>query len=311
MPPSIATVIAGPTGSGKTAVAVELARRIEGEIVNFDSVQMYRGFDIGSAKPSADDRRNVVHHLLDLLEATDEYSAADFQRDADAAVADIRNREKAAILTGGTFFYLRAFLAGLPEMPPRDENLRRRLDAIHVRPGGAERLRRLLARIDPISSSRINSGDWHRIQRALEVYLLSRRPISTWDAPRASSDRRVEARVFALGVSRAALVARLDRRTELMYAGGLIEETARLLSRYPSTARPFEAIGYREAKRHLAGDLTLQEAISETQRRTRAYAKRQMTWLRSERDLQWIDAEADVATIVSKIHDAIRSGENV
>lgn len=294
-------VLAGPTGVGKTSVSIDLARALRGEIVNYDSVQVYRGFDIGSAKPTAAERAAAPHHLFDFVEATDDYTAARYREDAERVCGEIRARGNVAILTGGTFFYLRALLSGLPEMPPRDDTTRARLDRINARPRGRDRLRALLRRVDPVSSERIAGNDWHRIQRALEVFHLTGRPISSWQAPDASAPRIHRALVFALQIDREALRARLDARTRAMYEHGLIEETAALLSRYPRSARPFEAIGYREAVRHLQGELSLPDAIAETTRRTRAYAKRQMTWLRAERDVEWIDASQNRESIVRQI----------
>ena len=298
-------VIAGPTGSGKTRLSLALASRLGGEIVNYDSVQIYRGFDIGSAKPSREERNRVPHHLIDFVEATADYTAADFQRDADRTIAAIARRGRRAILAGGTFFYLRALVAGLPDLPEKDAALRERLDAIAARRGGRARLRRMLERIDPVSAARIAPADWHRTQRALEVYLLTSEPISKNERPTADSPPRVPNILFGLTLERRLLHERIEQRTIGMYEAGLIDETRQLLSRYPPSARPFESIGYREAARHIAGELSLEEAIAETTRRTRAYAKRQMTWLRGERNVQWIDASTELADQLQTIHDIL------
>lgn len=280
-------VIAGPTGSGKSALALELAQRLDGEIVNYDSVQIYRGFDIGSAKPSREERSIVPHHLFDAADPRDEINAADYARLAREACDAIHARGRRAILVGGTFFWLRALLAGLPELPARDEELRRRIRAISLRHRGPERLHRWLTRIDPVSGARIAIADRHRVERALEVWLLSGRPISSWN--REAGDELPSIKI-GLQLERSALNARLDARVDAMYAQGLLDETRRLLGMYPETARPFGSIGYREAVAALRGELTEEEAIAETRRRTRAYAKRQMTWLRSERNVHWVDA---------------------
>lgn len=303
-------VIAGPTGSGKSHVALELAGRSGGEIVNYDSIQIYRGFDIGSAKPSPAERARVPHHLFDIVDAPDDYTAADYQRDADRVTSEIFERNRVPVFVGGTFFYLRAFLSGLPEMPPKEPRLRERLDRLAQRPRGFAKLRSLLGRVDPVSASRIAAGDWHRTQRALEVYFRSGRPISAWERPTATS-RRVAGRIFALAIPRAELVARLDKRTEAMYGAGLVDETRALLSLYSSAARPFESIGYREAVRYLLGECTIDAAIAETKRRTRAYAKRQMTWLRGERDVQWLDGTQPPRAIAEQIELKLRSGDRV
>lgn len=283
-------VLAGPTGSGKSDLAVRLARTIGGEIVNYDSVQVYRGFDIGSAKPSPETRALVPHHLFDILEADAELNAADYARAARAICADIHARGKRAILAGGTFFYLRALLAGLPEMPGRNEALRARIRTIAGKPRGPERLHRWLSKIDPQSGRKIPPADRHRVERALEVWLTSGKPISSWERP---AEDEVPAIRIALDIDRQRLATLLDRRVEVMYRAGLVEETRQLLARYPSTARPFGTIGYREAVEVIRGERSEAEAIAETQRRTRAYAKRQRTWLRSERNVHWLDAERE------------------
>ena len=273
-------VIAGPTGSGKSALALDIAKTIGGEIVNYDSVQIYRGFDIGSAKPSPAERSLVPHHLFDIVDAGDEFNAADYAAAARKVCDDIHQRGRRAILAGGTFFYLRALLSGLPEMPGRNHDIRRRLRRIP-----APRLHRWLSRVDPVSAARIAGGDRHRVERALEVWISSGRPISTWQR---NDEEELPSIRIALNVDRGRLSTALDARVESMYEAGLIEETRALLERYPATARPFGTIGYKEAAAVVRGEITVSDAITETKRRTRAYAKRQMTWLRSERNMHWI-----------------------
>ena len=285
-PPKL-IVIGGPTGTGKSGLALRIAGAIGGEIVNYDSVQIYRGFDIGSAKPPAETRRLVPHHLFDIIDADEEFNAADYGRAARAVCDDIHARGKRAILAGGTFFYLRALLGGLPEMPGRDENIRARIRAISRKPRGPERLHRWLSKIDPRSGKKIAANDRHRVERALEVWLTSGKPISSWDL--APGDE-LPAIKLALFLARPTLNEILDRRVDEMYAAGLVDETKALLERYPATARPFGTIGYKEAAAVARGEMALADAIAETKRRTRAYAKRQMTWLRSERNVHWLDA---------------------
>ncbi|HKO55048.1 MAG TPA: tRNA (adenosine(37)-N6)-dimethylallyltransferase MiaA [Thermoanaerobaculia bacterium] len=283
-------VVAGTTGTGKSELAVRLAETIGGEIVNYDSVQIYRGFDIGSAKPSAETRSRVPHHLFDLIEADVEFNAADYAKAARETCADIERRGRTPILVGGTFFYLRALLSGLPEMPGRDAAIRARLARIADRPRGPGRLHAWLSKIDAQSGRKIAPADRHRVERALEVWLASGRPISSWERPKADSNAETPALKMALTLERPRLVEMLDRRVEAMYAAGLVEETRALLARYPSSSRPFTSIGYAEAAAVISGSLTIEAAMAETRRRTRAYAKRQMTWLRSERNVQWLDA---------------------
>lgn len=280
-------VIAGATGSGKSELALRLAQTLGGEIVNYDSVQIYRGFDIGSAKPSREQRALVPHHLFDIVDADDEFNAADYGRLARATCEDIATRGKRAILAGGTFFYLRALLSGLPEMPGRDEAIRTRIRRISHMPRGPERLHRWLSKIDPRSGRKIAPADRHRVERALEVWITSGRPISSWTPETAEELPSIK---LALHVEKSELHARLDARVAAMFREDLIDETRALLERFPPTARPFGTIGYKEAAAVLRGELTEAQAIEETRRRTRAYAKRQLTWLRSERNVHWIDA---------------------
>ncbi|HYM60072.1 MAG TPA: tRNA (adenosine(37)-N6)-dimethylallyltransferase MiaA [Thermoanaerobaculia bacterium] len=283
-------MIAGPTGTGKSELAVRLAETIGGEVVNYDSVQIYRGFDIGSAKPSAELRARVPHHLFDIVDADADFNAASYARLAGETCSAILARRRAPLFVGGTGFYLRAFLGALPEIPARDEAIRARLRRIASRPCGPSHLHRWLSRIDPVSAARIAPADRHRVERALEVWMISGRPISNWPSPSADAPDARPAIKIALSLDRAQSVGILDQRVEEMYRAGLIEETRTLLTRFSRTSRPFTTIGYREALAVVEGTMALRDAVAETQRRTRAYAKRQMTWLRGERNLVWIDA---------------------
>ena len=284
-----AVVLAGPTGTGKSELALRLADAIGGEIVNYDSVQIYRGFDIGSAKPSLEARARVPHHLYDIVDADEEFNAADYATRARAVCAEIEARGRTPILAGGTFFYLRALLAGLPPMPPRDEAVRARIRAIANRPRGPLWLHRWLSKIDPQNGRKIALADRHRVERALEVRVLSGRPISEWERPTAGATEEMPSIKIALSLARPRLVEALDRRVEAMFATGLVDETRALLQRFPRTAKPFSTIGYREAAAVVHGESSEREAIAETKRRTRAYAKRQMTWLRPERNVHWLE----------------------
>ena len=263
-------VVAGPTGSGKSDFAVRLAETLDGEIVNYDSVQIYRGFDIGSAKPSLEQRRRVPHHLFDIVDAGDEFNAADYAKLARDVCADIHARGKRVVLAGGTFFYLRALLSGLPEMPGRDESLRERIRAIASRPRGPERLHQWLSKIDPRSGRKIAPADRHRVERALEVWITSGKPISSWER---DGDEELPSVKLALDLERKQLAEMLDARVDAMFRAGLIEETRALLQRHPATARPFGTIGYKEAAAVVRGEMSEADALAETRRRTRAYAK--------------------------------------
>ena len=295
-------VIAGPTGTGKSDLALRIAETVGGEIVNCDSVQIYRGFDVGSAKPSAEVRARLPHHLFDIIDADVDFNAADYARLAREACREITSRGKRPILAGGTFFYLRALLHGLPEMPGRDADLRTRIRRLAGRPRGNVWLHRWLSKVDPQSGGRIAPADRHRVERALEVWLLSGRPISEWERPTAGTAEEMAATKIGLTLERSRLVERIERRVDSMYAAGLVDETRGLLAKYPRTVRPFGAIGYAEAVAVVMGEMSVDTAIAETKRRTRAYAKRQMTWLRSERNVQWID----IATVDDTFAAAMR-----
>ena len=273
---------------------MRLAQTLRGEIVNYDSVQIYRGFDIGSAKPSLAERALVPHHLFDMVDADEDFNAADYGRVARKVCASIER----PVLVGGTFFYLRALLSGLPEMPGRDENVRARIRRIADHARGAARLHRWLSKIDPRSGRKIAPADRHRVERALEVWITSGRPISSW-APEASDE--LPSIKFGLRVDRARLGTILDARVDEMFRRGLIDETRALLERFPATARPFGTIGYKEAAAVVHGTMTEAAAIEETKRRTRAYAKRQMTWLRSERNVHWLDADDRDETLAAAL----------
>lgn len=299
-------VIAGPTGVGKSETAVQVALRIDGEIVNCDSVQFYRGFDIGSAKADRALRDRVPHHLLDVAEADAPLDAAEFASRAQAVCDRLISDGKLPILVGGTGFYLRALLGELPDLPGRDGELRGRIQAIRRHPRGPLWLFRMLRRVDPVTAEKISSNDRHRVERALEVWLQSGRPISSWDRP-STTAVRYDTRKFALVLDRARLVTRLDARVTRMFDEGLIDEVRALLERLPRTVRALDTIGYREAVAYLDGRMTLEEARDEAARRTRAYAKRQMTWLRGEPDVEWIDASGGPEEAAARIERALQS----
>jgi tRNA dimethylallyltransferase len=253
-------VVAGPTGSGKSTLAIHLAVRFAGEIVNFDSLQVYRGFDVGTAKTPEDERTGVPHHLIDIVDADEVFTAGDFARAASAAIAGITARGHLPILTGGTGFYLRALLDGLFEGPARDEALRKRLAAKEARRPGA--LHRLLRRLDGASAARIHASDTQKTMRALEVRLLTGRPMA--EAFAEVSPGLTGYRVLKLGLDpdRAQLYERLNARALAMFEHGLLDETRALLLRHDPKAKPFGSLGYLQATRHLSGEMPLEAAIA-------------------------------------------------
>jgi tRNA dimethylallyltransferase len=282
--------IVGPTAAGKSALALALAREREGEIVCCDSLQVYRGLDIGSAKATAEERAAVPHHLLDVVDPDQAFSAADYARRARAALAGIAGRGRLAVVAGGTGLYLRALLQGLFEGPSRDERLRERLERIAARRGDP-RLHRMLAAVDPQAAARIAPRDRVRVVRALEVYRATRRPIS--EHQRAGSDALRGHDVLTIGLDppREALRAAVERRTEEMFARGLLAEVQGLLDRgYGPELRPLRAIGYRQTTAVLRGETADGEARRAIVAETMKYAKRQMTWFRHQTGATWFPA---------------------
>ncbi len=284
--------VVGPTGSGKSELALALAAAFPAEIVNCDSLQLYRHFDIGTAKLLPSQRRGVPHHLLDILDPDESFTAGEYARRARPLLREITARGRLPLVVGGTGFYLRALLDGLFPGPARDQALRQKLAAREARRPGL--LHRLLRRWDPEAARRIHPADRHKLIRALEVCLLTRRSLSSWFA--AGRDALTGFRVLKLGLNppRQQLYERLDARCRQMFAAGLVDEVRRILDMgYPPTIKPLEAHGYRQALQVLRGELDLSQAIYYAQRNTRRYAKRQWTWFRQEPNLIWIDGFGD------------------
>jgi tRNA dimethylallyltransferase len=286
-------VIVGPTASGKSALAVQLAKALNGEIVNYDSVQIFRGFDIGSGKISLEDRLCVPHHLLDVLNGNQIMTAGQYRRLALKTLAEIRDRGNVPVLVGGTGLYLRALLYGLFEGPTRSDVLRARLATIEARRGRTF-LHRLLRRLDPEAARRIHHQDAQKAIRAVEVCLLSGQPISKLHGQ--GIEPLTGFRIFKLGLNpnRSELRHRINRRVESMFASGLLEETRVLLQKSAFSGRPgsgpFAALGYRQALQFLRGEISLPEAVGDTQAATRRYAKRQLTWFRREPEVTWFNS---------------------
>lgn len=290
-------VVAGPTGSGKSALALALACDQGGEIVNCDSLQIYRGFDIGTAKTPAADRRDIPHHLFDVLDPQMRYSAGDYARQAREALTSVTARGKVPIVTGGTGFYLRALLGGLPALPNRDENLRARLASREQeRPNS---LHRILTRLDKAAARAIHANDVQKVTRALEIRLLTRAP-----RPRSGATLPLTGyRVIKIGLNpdRVELDRRLDARVEQMFREGLIDEVRGLLAAGQTGAeKPFESLGYKQALAFLRGAMTLADAIESTKIQTRQYAKRQRTWFRREPGIFWIPDFGDSPTVADE-----------
>jgi tRNA dimethylallyltransferase len=300
VPPLI--VIVGPTGSGKSALALDLAAAVSGEIVNFDSLQLYRGFDIGTAKTPVSARRDISHHLFDVLEARSGYlgsgySAGDYARLARSAIAEVAARGRVPIAVGGSGFYLRALLEGLPELPAGSLALRARLKIREGRRPGS--LHRLLTRLEPGAVSRIHSRDVQKTIRALEIRLLTHAGIPAQET--AEPLRGYQILQIGLHPDRSELVRRLNARVEAMFDGGLIEEVRGLLEHGATgDEKPFESLGYKQALQYIRGDTTLKQAILSTQIETRQYAKRQMTWFARDPRVHWLRGFGDDPAIVEE-----------
>jgi tRNA dimethylallyltransferase len=279
--------IAGPTGSGKSELALTLAKEFHGEIINCDSLQVYRHFDLGTAKLPLAGRRGIPHHLLDIVDPDELFTAGEYARRARAALAEVSGRHKLPIVAGGTGFYLRALLDGLFAGPERDQALRERLAARERRRPGS--LHRILSRLDPATARNIHPNDVPKVTRALELCLLTHHRAS--DLFRAGRDSLAGYRALkiALDPGRDLLYARLDERCCRMFESGLVAEVERILALgFSPQAKPFESHGYKQALQMLRGELTWKEATFYAQRNTRRYAKRQMTWFRQEPGMLWL-----------------------
>jgi tRNA dimethylallyltransferase len=298
-------VIVGPTASGKTSLALKLAEQFDGEIVSCDAVAVYRGLDVGSAKPTVEEQARVPHHVIDILNANEPSTAGDYSRAARAALAEIKARRRLPIVTGGTGLYLRALLEGLAPAPPRDEELRERLRE-RAAQHGSEYLHRLLKRVDPAAAAAIHPNDVPKMIRSLEVTLSARQPQSEqWQAGR---DRLQGFRVLQMGLNppRMALYARIDERAARMFDEGLLEETAATRERYGDACRALGSLGYAQAVAMLRGEMTRTEAIAAAQQGHRNYAKRQMTWFRRDKQIEWLAGFGDNADVQLRAAELVR-----
>lgn len=299
--------ILGPTASGKSALAVALAERFGGEVLACDSTQVYRGFDIGTAKPSAEERRGIPHHLIDIVDPATVFTAGEYRRQALAVLADLRSRGGVPILTAGTGLYLRALLEGLAEAPERSDALRARIEASGDRRGPGH-LHRMLRRLDPVSAARISQNDRQKLIRALEICLLAGKPVS--EVHRAGRAPLEGYAVLKIGLNppRAALYERIGRRVQQMLERGWLGEVAALIeSGTPLSAKPFEFLGYRELRDHLAEGVPSPQAIQAIAQDTRRYAKRQFTWFRREAGVLWLGGFGDEESVLAAAISAIET----
>jgi len=292
-------IICGPTAVGKTRVGVELAKRFGGEIVSADSQQVWRGFDVGTAKPGGEERLAARHHLIDVADPSETFDAARFVRLADEAIADIASRGRLPFVVGGTGMYLRMLVHGVCEVPPRDGEFRAKLEA-EIEEGGTAALHARLARIDPESAEAISENDRTRIVRALEINHLTGESASRLRGEHGFSEARYDALKIGLSIEREELYNRIDERCERMVGAGLVDEARRLLEKYDGDAQPFRAVGYREMLAHIRGETGLAEGVELMKQNTRRFAKRQMTWFRAEPGIRWFSPK-DVDAISAQI----------
>jgi tRNA dimethylallyltransferase len=301
----VVLAVLGPTASGKSALGIALAERHNGEIINCDSTAVYRGFDIGTDKVSMEARRGVPHHLIDIAEPTEVYTAAQFAIDAAAVIRDIHARGRLPVLVGGTGFYYRALTRGLFPGPGADEALRARLDRVASR-RGPERLHRMLARVDPESAARIMPRDRKRLVRALEVYMATGRPLTSHFGETTSpiADCRVVA--VALRLPAALTAERVAKRVEEQFARGIVDEVRGLLARgVPPDARPFGGLVYRQVMEMLRGVRGEAETRALIVQENRRYARRQLIWFRKEPNLKWFDGPGERADTLQRVEAAL------
>ncbi len=296
-PDPLLVVVLGPTASGKTALSLALAERFHGEIVNCDSVAMYREFDLGTAKPTAAERARAPHHLLDCVAPTCRVTAGEYARQARQVLNEIKAHGGLPILVGGTGLYLRALLEGLFPGPQRSEELRQRLRE-RLEGRGSTYLHRILRRLDRSAADKIHANDTPKLIRAIEVCLASRQKMTDLWQQRGRDPLR-GFRILRLGLDpdRQALYDRINRRAQQMFEAGLIEETERLLKKYGDASGPLSSLGYKQAKQFLRGELTREQALQAAQQAHRNYAKRQMTWFRREPEVAWLNGFGDDAQI--------------
>ena len=282
-------IICGPTASGKSELALRLAHALDAEIVNADSMQIYRWLDIGTAKPSPEQQAEICHHLIDITDPDQLFSAADFSDAADDAIRNIINRGKRVILAGGTGLYIRALVKGLVDSPSGAGELRQALQD-EARSVGNEAMLEKLRQVDPELAAGLHPNNLVRIIRALEVYQLTGNPLSRYQHEHAFATRRYDTLQIGISVDRALLYRRIDERVERMLAAGLLIEVSVLLAAgFGRDLKSLRSIGYKEAAAHLCGELSAEEAVSLIKRNTRHYAKRQLTWFKADPDTLWFE----------------------
>jgi tRNA dimethylallyltransferase len=306
----LAVIILGPTASGKTALSLALAERFNGEIVSCDSVAVYRGMELGTAKPSKEERARVPHHLIDVADPDEPFTAGEYSKLARESLQEIAARKRLPIVTGGTGLYLRALTEGLFAGPARQEDLRARLRSKAQKHGGAAWLHRVLARLDAASAERIHANDTAKVIRAIEVCLAAGSPLSTL-LQNEGKNPLTGFRLLRIGFDppRAELYERINARGAAMFAAGLVEETRGLLARY-GAVKALDSLGYKQARGVVDGTLSEEAAIAAAQQGHRNYAKRQMTWFRREPEVQWMARFGDAAETVREAASLVEAALN-
>ena len=296
-------IVCGPTASGKSALALRLAHALDAEIINADSMQIYRGLDIGTAKPSVGQQAEIRHHLIDVADPDQLFSAADFSDAADAAIQDIISRGKRVVVVGGTGLYIRALVNGLVDSPSGAGELRLALQAEAGRIGNEAMLEKL-HQVDPCLAAGLHPNNLVRIIRALEVFQLTGVPLSHSQKEHAFSQQRYDTLQIGISVDRAELYMRIDERVEMMRVDGLFNEVRDLLaSGFGCDLKSMRSIGYKEVALHISGELTDEEAVSLIKRNTRHYAKRQLTWFKADPDILWFEYPVNFGTILKHVID--------
>lgn len=294
-------ILCGPTAVGKSRLALELAEKFQGEIISADSQQVWRELDIGTAKPSPIDRAHVPHHLIDVASPDETFDVSRYAALADTAIAEIAARGKLALVVGGAGMYIRILLYGLCEAPPQDLGVRRHF-AVRMAKEGLTALYAELEKIDPAAAQKIHPNDKTRTLRALEVYKITGKPISKFQQTHAFRHPRYEALQIGLNCDRSLLHQNIERRTDWMIANGWAEEVRELLKFYPQDCQALQSIGYKQLIHHLQGIIPLEEAVEKIKQQTRAFARRQLTWFRADKKINWFDANKlnDIQTLLSR-----------
>lgn len=302
----------GPTASGKSDLGIALAQRFNGEVINCDSVQVYRGIYVATAKVPPEEQQSIPHHLIDIVDPTENFTAVEWAERAREVIADIESRGKLALLVGGTGFYLRALATKFFDSPEIDESLRPRFQKILER-RGAEHLHRMLAKVDPPLAAKYAPKDWSRVIRALEVYFSSAKPLSEWQAhsPEEPTSEAARLHYFVLQPPREALYDRINQRTDLMVERGLLDEIKNLIaSGIPPNAKAFNAHGYKRFVEYLLGQRTLESAVEQMKLDTRHYAKRQWTWWRAQKNTFWLNGFGFEEHVIEQASQIVRQWQS-